>query len=95
MNETEDLERDEEKQLIAEEEKEGGIRDWDLIWNNLDFIYEKLDQHKKALGFIADRVQDKQASANLAILEIGLERILNHLDMTIGREPQYKDDVPY
>ncbi|MFA4871440.1 MAG: hypothetical protein WC623_24790 [Pedobacter sp.] len=67
------------------------------VMNQIDDVYSLVGQHRAAIGFVADRIQDEQASANISILEMHAQKIQNMIDDIFSRPHTNPglDDVPY
>jgi len=62
-------------------------------------ILDRLTLHRKAIGFVADRIEDSQASANLHLIELAMEDTEEFLFLlnqkNIDEEIQVTQDVPF
>jgi glucose-6-phosphate dehydrogenase assembly protein OpcA len=63
--------------------------------SKLSDLYDMVNIQRRAVGFLADRIEDDQASASLQLIEYGMERIENTLNIICGRSPEHIHDVPY
>lgn len=62
-------------------------------------ILDRLTLHRKAIGFVADRIADSQASANLHLIELAMEDTEEFLillnERKVTEETQATQDVPF
>jgi len=62
-------------------------------------IMDRLTLHRKAIGFVADRIEDRQASANLHLIELAMEETEEWLNLLNEKnaveESLASEDVPF
>lgn len=81
--------------------KEKAMKSLNFDLDTMDFsdILDRITLHRRAVGFVADRIEDQQASANLHLIELAIEDTEQWLQILINKgieqEVAVSQDVPF